>query len=307
MMPLTKTNMKRTLSTLLALLLPHAVPAQNLKGDEALSKILIDGEGWQEVAKGYKFTDAACADAQGRFHFTDVAAGSTVNRVEFNGEITAVLTNTPRISGMKFGPDGRLYACTQNPKKQVVSFEIPSGRMTVLADDVQPNDLVVSRKGHVYFTETGKGQITQITPDGRVRAAATGIQSPNGIGLSPDQGLIAVSEYGASNVWVYRITADGTLDAGDRYMELRTPPGTARSEGDGMAVDAEGHYFVTSSLGIQMFDVTGRLSGIISRPQPKGTVSCAFGGPDMSYLYACSSDRIYRRKLQVRGLPAQTR
>lgn len=300
--------MKTTLLALLSLLMAsHAATAQNLRGDEALSKILIEGEGWQEVAKGYKFTDAACADAQGRFHFADVAAGNTVNRIEFNGDITVVVTNTPRISGMKFGPDGKLYACTQNPKKQVVAFEIPSGRMTVLADDVQPNDLVVSRKGHVYFTETGKGQVTQITPEGKIRAAATGIQSPNGIGLSPDHGTLAVSEYSASNVWVFRVGTDGALDAGDRYMELRSPPGTSRSEGDGMAVDADGHYFVTSALGIQMFDVTGRLSGIISRPQPKGTVSCAFGGPDMSHLYACSSDRIYRRKLQVRGLPAQTR
>ncbi|HAM72076.1 MAG TPA: hypothetical protein DCM86_10580, partial [Verrucomicrobiales bacterium] len=182
-------------------------------------------------------------------------------------------------------------------------FEIPSGRMSVLADDVQPNDLVVSRSGDVYFTETGKGQVTWIDRKGGVHVGAKGITAPNGIGLSPDHGMLAVSEYTASNVWVFRIRADGSLDAGERYMELRTPAGSPRSEGDGMTVDADGRYYVTSALGIQMFDSTGRLSGVIERPQPKGTVSAAFAGPGMSYLYACSSDRIYRRKLQVKGTP----
>jgi hypothetical protein len=44
--------------------------AQNLAGDEALSKVLIDGEGWQLVADGLGFTDAACADAEGNFYFS---------------------------------------------------------------------------------------------------------------------------------------------------------------------------------------------------------------------------------------------
>ena len=39
-------------------------------------------------------------------------------------------------------------------------------RITVLADDVQPNDLVVSHKGFIYFTETGKGQVTIVDSKG---------------------------------------------------------------------------------------------------------------------------------------------
>ena len=286
---------------LLGLLPGGLVRAQNFPGDEALSKVLVPGEGWQLVSEGYKFTDAACSDAAGNFYFADVAAGNAVLRVTPSGGVSALITNTPRISGLKFGPDGRLYACTQAPKKQVVAFELPSGRMQVLADDVQPNDLIVSRKGHVYFTETGKGQVTWITPAGEVRVGARGISAPNGIGLSPDHGTLVVSEYTASNVWAFRVKADGSLDAGDRYMELRTPVGTPRSEGDGLTVDADGRYYITSAVGIQMFDWTGRLGGVIARPQPKGTVSAAFAGEGLSWLYVCSADRVYRRRLQVKG------
>ena len=284
-------------------LLSAPLQSQNLRGDEALVKVLVEGEPWQLMAQGYKFTDAACADAEGNFYFADVAAGNSINRIDPAGKVSELITNTPRISGLKFGPDGRIYACTQNPKKQVVAFTLPEGTLTVLADDVQPNDLVVSRKGNVYFTETGKGQVTLIDTNGHVRAVATGINAPNGIGLSPDHGMLAVSEYVGSNVWVYRINGDGTLSGGDRYMELRTPVGSSRSEGDGMAVDADGRYYVTSAVGIQMFDWTGRLSGVIARPQPKGTVSVALAGPELSYLYACSTDKVYRRKLKVKGGP----
>src|SRR5439155_2822862 len=134
--------------------------AQNLAGDEALSKVLIDGEGWQLAAEGFGFTDGACADAEGNFYFFDLGKGTGILRISADGKVTTFIENTPKCSGLKFGPDGRLYACTQGPKKQVVALEVPSGRVSVLADEVQPNDLVVSHKGLVYFTETGKGQVT---------------------------------------------------------------------------------------------------------------------------------------------------
>ena len=279
-----------------------SLPAQNFPGDMALSLVLIDGEEWQLVAEGYQFTDAACGDAEGNFYFADVARGNSINKVSLDGKVTAFVENTPRISGLKFGPDGRLYACAQAPKKQVVAFEVPSGKMTVLADDVQPNDLVVTSKGFVYFTETGKRQVTVIDPQGNKRAADVGISKPNGIALSPGQGILAVSDYGGSSVWVFRIEADGSLTAKAPYMELRTPLGKTDSLGDGMTTDTAGRYYVTSAVGIQMFDSTGRLGGVIAKPQNKAVVSVAFAGPNLEYLYAACSDKIYRRKTKAKGV-----
>ena len=291
-----------TALALAALAAPTSVRAQNLAGDEALSKVLIDGEDWQLVAEGFGFTDAACADAAGNFYFFDLGKGTGIQRVGLDGKVTTFMADTPKVSGLKFGPDGRLYACTQGPAKQLVALDVPSGKVTVLADDVQPNDLVVSRRGYAYFTETGKGQVTIVDAKGVVRVGATGINKPNGITLSPDQGTLAVSEYGGTNVWTYRVETDGRLTAGARAMTLRTPVGRADSGGDGMTTDAAGRYYVTSHAGIQMFDATGREGGMIARPQNKGTVSVAFAGPNLEYLYACSSDKIYRRKTKTRGV-----
>ena len=279
-----------------------ATHAQNLAGDEALSKVLIDGEDWQLLAEGLGFTDGACADADGNFYFFDLGKGTGIQKISPDGKASTFIAGTPKCSGLKFGPDGRFYACTQGPKKQVVAIEVPSGKVTVLADNVQPNDLVVSRKGYAYFTETGKGQVTIVDAKGNVRVGATGINAPNGISLSPDQGTLIVSEYKGTNVWAYRVNADGSLDAGARYMELRAPVGKPDSGGDGSTTDAAGHYYVTSHLGIQMFDSTGRMGGIIAKPTSKGCVSVAFAGPNLEYLYACASDKVFRRKLKVKGV-----
>ena len=276
-----------------------ALTAQNLAGDQALSKVLIEGEGWVEIGSGYGFTDAACGDEAGNFYFSDLPKG-TVYRVSPEGTVAPFIENGPRISGLKPGPDGRLYACTQAPKKQIVAIDRQSREITVLADNVQPNDLIVSPKGFVYFTDTGKGQVEGIEIKSRKSfTAATRLNAPNGIALSPDGGTLAVSEYKGSNVWTYRVEADGTLTAGAPYMTLRTPPGRSESAGDGMTVDSTGRYYVTSALGIQMFDATGRLGGVIARPQEKAVVSCAFAGGDGSYLYVCSADKVYRRKTQA--------
>jgi gluconolactonase len=276
--------------------------AQNLAGDEALSKVLIEGEGWQEVAAGFGMTDGACSDSEGNLYFSDLPK-ATIHKVGLDGKVSVFMEGGPKISGLKFGPDGRLYACTQGPKKQVIAITLASKEISVLADDVQPNDLIVSPRGFVYFTETPKRQVTGIdVKAGKAFVAATNLNAPNGIALSPDGGTLAVSEYRGDNVWTYRVNPDGSLDAGAPYMTLRTPAGKTESAGDGMTVDAAGHYFVTSALGVQMFDKTGRLSGIIARPQNKGTVSVAFAGPKFEFLYACSSDKLYRRKLQTPGV-----
>jgi len=276
--------------------------AQNLAGDEALSKVLIEGEDWQLMAEGLGFTDAACSDAEGNFYFFDLGKGTGIRKVTPDGKVSTFIDNTPKCSGLKFGPDGRFYACTQGPKKQVIAIEVPGGKVTVLADDVQPNDLVVSHKGYAYFTETGKGQVTIVDAKGQVRVGAKNINAPNGLTLSPDQATLAVSEYKGTNVWTYRVNPDGSLDAGSRYMELRSPVGKADSGGDGSTTDAQGRYYVTSHLGIQMFDSTGRLGGVIAKPTNKGCVSVAFAGPGHEYLYACASDKIFRRKMKAKGV-----
>ena len=290
-----------SLLSLLFILSTLPLRAQNLGGDEALSKVLINGEDWQLLAEGLGFTDGACSDAEGNFYFFDLGKGTAIQKISPDGKLTDFIKDAPKCSGLKFGPDGRLYACTQGPKKQLIAMEVPSGKITVLVDNAQPNDLVVSHKGYAYYTDTGKGQVIIVDAKGNIRVGASGINAPNGITLSADQGTLAVSEYRGTNVWTFRVSADGSLDAGARTMTLRTPLNKTDSGGDGSTTDTAGRYYVTSHIGIQMFDSTGRMGGIIAKPTAKGCVSITFAGPGHEYLYACASDKIFRRKTQAKG------
>jgi sugar lactone lactonase YvrE/enterochelin esterase-like enzyme len=285
--------------------LPQPLTKDNWAGDEALSKVLPEGGkpgDWELVGEGFGFADAACADAEGNFYFSDLGKGVLYRVGSGESKAAAWFENSPKISGMKFGPDGKLYAATQGnaKEKRIVAIDPITKEVTVLATEVEPNDLVVSKAGWIYFTDTGAGQVIRV-PIGargmsRPPSVAGGIQGPNGIGLSPDQRMLIVSEYNGTNAWTYLVAEDGSLRAGERNITLRTPVGRGDSGGDGMTVDSQGRPWITSHVGIQMFDASGRLGGVVSRPQDKGTVSCAFAGPDRSHLYVCSSDKVYRRK-----------
>ncbi len=287
------------------------INCHSLAQDMALSDVLIDGEGWTVVAEGYGFTDGATTDAEGNFYFADVSKGDTINKATVDGKISVFANNAPRISGMQFGPDGQLYACQGGKPGRIVAFE-KSGEMKIIATDVEPNDLIVTAKGGIYFTETGKAQVTYIAPGQPPVKVGTGPSKPNGIALSLDQETVAVSDYGGEYVWTWRIAKDGKLEFSEPYMSMRLPtqasvPGQSKvpalpSKGDGMATDSAGRYYVTSGVGLQMFDPTGRLCGVIASPQAKPLVSVEFSGPELSYVYVCCGDKIFRRKTKTRGL-----
>ena len=294
--------------------LPKPLTKDNLGGDEALSKVLADGGqpgDWELIGEGYGFTDAACGDAEGNFYFSDLGK-SLLYRVGVNETKPAVwLEGGPKISGMKFGADGKIYAATQgqgtNNTRKIVVIDPGTKQIETVALEVNPNDLIVSRAGWIYFTDTGAGQVIGVPTNARNMSrphpVAGGINKPNGIGLTPDQRQLIVSEYGGTNAWTFLVADDGSLRGGEKNLELRAPVGKNDSGGDGLTTDAASRYWITSHLGIQMFDANGRLGGIVSRPQEKGTVSCVFAGPGRAWLYACSSDKVYRRKTLTAAAP----
>ncbi|MBI2481014.1 MAG: SMP-30/gluconolactonase/LRE family protein, partial [Planctomycetia bacterium] len=194
------------------------------------------------------------------------------------------------------------------------SINVKSGEVKTVAEGVKPNDLAVTRDGFILITETGAKQVTRIHPQtGEVTAVDTGITKPNGIALSNDGGTLAVSDYGGTHTWMFRVNAGGMLDAKMPTMPMRLsidpqgefrfnepPPYVAASRGDGMAVDNAGRYYVTSELGVQIFDPTGRPCGVlpkVNRDQPLTT--CMLAGSDHSTLYIAHGTSIYRRKLTV--------
>jgi enterochelin esterase family protein len=282
-----------------------------LKGDMTILRQLLPGETWQVVADQLGFADAPCPDAQGNFYFSDMKAPAVYRVAAADGRKTEVVKES--VSGLKFGPDGLLYGC-QGARNRVISIDPQTGEVKEIASGVKPNDLAVSSDGFIYITETGQQKITRIhSKTGEVAVVDTGIEGPNGIALSSDGGTLAVSDYKGEHVWTFRVNADATLDAKMPTMTLRLPidpkgefksaeppPYQNASKGDGMAVDKSGRYYVTSAVGVQIFDPTGRHCGVLAKPnEAKPLTSCTLAGANHEYLYVTNGDTVFRRRLKV--------
>ncbi len=284
----------------------------DLGGDLTLLNLLISGESWELVADNLGFADALCSDRAGNLYFCDMRAPAVIRINAADGTKTEIAKES--VSGLEFNPDGSLlYAC-QGSKNRVISIKPATGEVKTVAEGVKPNDLAVTRDGFILFTDTGKSQVTRINPQtGEVIAVDTGITRPNGIALSNDGGTLAVSDYGGTHTWTFRVNDRAVLDAKMPTMPMRLaiepkgefrfnepPPYVSVARGDGMAVDKAGRYYVTSELGVQVFDPTGRPCGVlpkVDKDQPLTT--CMLAGSDHSTLYIAHGKRLYRRKLTV--------
>jgi enterochelin esterase family protein len=291
---------------------PMIDTSDDLRGDLTLLNVLVPGESWEIVADNLGFADAPCSDAEGNFYYCDMRAPAVV-RVNASDQSKKVIAKES-VSGLMLGPDGLLYAC-QGSKKRVISIDPQSGEVKTIAENVRPNDLAVSEEGYLFITETGAHQVTRISiQTGEVTPADVGIKRPNGIALSNDGGTLAVSDHGGESTWTFRVNANGVLDAKMPTMPMRLPidpkgefkfneppPYLSASKGDGMAVDKIGRYYVTSELGVQIFDPTGRPCGVLPKPNPeKPLTSCVLAGPEHSHLYVTNGTTIYVRKLTVK-------
>jgi sugar lactone lactonase YvrE/enterochelin esterase-like enzyme len=280
------------------------------KGDLTLLNLLVPGEDWKVVAEGLGFAEAACSDPEGNLYFSDRKAPA-IYRIGVDGMRSKVAGEG--VSGLRCGVDGWLYGC-QGAKKRVIAVNPVGGELREVATGVLANDLVITPEGHIYITETGLQQVTCIDAKSGVSWVADhGLSAPNGLALSPDGGTLAVSEYKGENVWVYRIEGDGTLSAKAPYMTLRLPidpkgefrfgeppPYQSVSKGDGMCTDWRGRYYVTSAVGVQVFDPTGRMCGVLRKPQASAPLtSCALAGPQRDVLFVTNGDKVYSRRLRI--------
>ena len=164
-----------------AITLPWPLSKDNLGGDEALSKVLPEDSKWELVGEGYGMTDAACGDADGNFYFCDTP-NATIWRVPTNG-VPEKWEQGLKVSGLKFGPDGRLYAAAQKQgtvKARIVAIDPTTKAISDIATDVNPNDLVVSKAGWIYFTDTAAGQVQMIPIAPKDSTAATRRQRHSG-------------------------------------------------------------------------------------------------------------------------------
>ena len=280
---------------------PKPVSAGTSKNG-TLSDILLPGDDWELVSEGHRFTEGPAANDAGEVLFNDVPSGKTY-RIGTDGKVSEFLANSKRGDGQAFGPDGRLYAAAAETK-QILAWNT-EGTATPIADGFRGNDVVVAHNGNVYVTEpawggTGKSKVWLIRPDGEKVVVDTGLKFANGLTLSPDQTLLYVADSRSHWVYSFAVKPDGTLTHKQRYYWIHVPDDADDSGADGLCTDHDGRLYVATRMGVQVCDQAGRVNAIL--PTPNGRVSnVCFGGENFDVLYATCGDKVYQRKLKVRG------
>lgn len=283
---------------------------------------------FREIASGLEFPEGPVWMPDGSIVLVEIKGGR-VTRVAPDGAKTVIATTGGGPNGAAIGPDGKLYVCNNGGFEwhEVAGFTLPgeqpadysggriervdlaTGAVEVLyrACDGRalrgPNDLVFDADGvGFWFTDHGKtrardrdrGGLYWARTDGsEIREVVYPLDSPNGVGLSPDGRRVYVAETWTGRVWWWAIAEPGRVVAA---LGLGAQGGTllAGLPGfqllDSLAVDAEGHVCVAtiSNGGITSISPDGARIEHFPLPDPLTTNLC-FGGPDLRTAYATLS------------------
>jgi sugar lactone lactonase YvrE/enterochelin esterase-like enzyme len=273
------------------------------KGSQQLQEILVPGEGWRLVGEGYKSTYAPAVNAKGEVFFNDSIDffKNKTFKIGLDGKVSLAAAERERIADQAFGPDGRLYGVTKG--KKLMAYDA-NGKATVIADEIGGRyyHIVVRHDGGIYVTSYGF-EVWYITPKGEKKLVDARPMEASGVALSPDQSLLYVADHASHWVYSYQVQPNGSLTNAQKYFHLHTQDNSIFRGSDGLRVDREGRLWAVTDMGIQVCDQAGRVNCII--PSPNDLIEgIAFGGADFDILYAICGDKVYKRKVKVKGANA---
>ncbi len=279
----------------LALLLAAPLAAQDF------SDIKVD-----KVGGGFRFTEGPVWSREGFLIFSDIPGNKLMKLVP--GEGTAVYHEPSNGAiGNALDAQGRLYTCESHARR--VTRTDKKGHLEVLAEKWEgkrlnaPNDIVVSKTGHVYFTDPAFGSqadtreldfygVYHITPKGQLSVIAKPSGRPNGITLSPNGRILYIANSDEHNVRAYDVDHGGEV-SGER-VAISGIDGVP----DGIRTDEKGNLYVAAKA-LVVYTPQGKLLATI--PIAETPSSCAFGDEDLQTLYITARKGIYRLRLDVKG------
>jgi sugar lactone lactonase YvrE len=260
----------------------------------------------ERVATGFQFTEGPAWSREGFLLFSDIPNNNVIKYVP--GQKTTVFReNSNGANGNVFDAQGRLYSC-ESRTRRVVRMD-KKGGMQVLAEKWEgkrlnaPNDIVVRKDGHAYFTDPAFGNqadtrdldfygVYHITPKGELSLIAKPAGRPNGIAFSPNGRVLYVANSDEHNVRAYDVDRNG--DAANERVVISGIEGVP----DGIRVDEKGNVYVAAT-GIAIYDPHGKLIETIGMAETPA--NCTFGDSDFNTLYITARTSLYRIRRNVKG------
>jgi sugar lactone lactonase YvrE len=144
-----------------------------------------------------------------------------------------------------------------------------------------------------------------IKPTGEKVLLDNELRFGGGLTISADQTQLYVADHRTHFMYVWQIQSDGTLKHKQQYGWLHVADTADTSGAYGMHMDRDGRIYIATAIGIQVLDQLGRVNAIIPAPTTLGRVwSVALGGENFDTLYIAAGDKVFSRKLKVKGAPS---
>jgi gluconolactonase len=261
------------------------------------------------IKEGLNGTEGPVRLADGTMLFTENRADRII-RIAADDTTATHLENTNGSNALALNPQGELVSVqTTKPALGVIQ---PADKARTLASGYQsapfgrPNDVVISRRGSVYFSDPNAtpSAVYLLPREGaELQRIATGIERPNGVALSPDDRTLYVANSGGEWVIAFDLARDGTVRKQRDFAHLagitRNDAGAVAGGADGLAVDAAGRVYVATGAGVQVFTAKGAALGTIKLPNAPQNL--AFGGARRDQLYVVGRGSVYRIPTLTKG------
>jgi len=256
------------------------------------------------LESGFSLSEGPYWHPDGYLLFSDVS-GNKIYKWSNDGGLETFLQPSAETNGIAADRFGNLLVA-QHDARQIGRIESDL-QITPLATNFEgnklhsPNDLVVKSDGAIFFTDPPWGGnpseldfhgVFRIPPDGGpVQLLDESLDYPNGIALSPDESTLYVSESKTSDIYMYDVVDDSTLENKRFFVKVNQYGDADQNGSDGIKIDNDGNLWATGSEGVAIFTPDGNLLDVINVPE--STTNIGWGGTDSLTLFITNFSALY--------------
>ncbi|MDR0336664.1 MAG: SMP-30/gluconolactonase/LRE family protein [Planctomycetaceae bacterium] len=287
---------------------PEPVKATPEKTLNVFAKqILKPKEDWTIFSKELRDPHYLAVNQQGEVFAHDVET-KMIYRFDGEGKAVAVIPQTGSGGAIAFDANGTLLAAdTATETIFVANINEPTPQWTKFVDGINASQISPLPNGDIYVADAQRGIVWLVKADGSKTMVADNLVAPGGVALMPDGKWLAAVESRTHWGTSFQIKPNGELEYRQRYYWFHVPD-EAEDLGNGNCrFDQDGRFYVATRMGVTVLDRNGRSRLILPLPNTDGNpeaISLDFGTSEFDTIYFISVKTIFKRKLNIKGVPS---
>ena len=284
-----------------------------VRDDRILSVLDADSE-IEVVGSGFEFTEGPVWDHNNDSLIFSDMPGNKMRKWTQSGGVEPYRDPSNMANGNAYDNLGRLVSC-EHATSRVTRTE-KDGEIKVLVSHFEgkelnsPNDIIVSTKGGIYFTDPTFGRmeyygvlrecelevrgVYMIDNEGELTLLADDFDQPNGLCFSDDESKLFVNDSMRNHIRVFDINADGVLTGGAVWATLELD---GDGVPDGMKIDMENNLYCCGPGGIHILDSRAISLGVIKISEPAANFT--WGEADMKSLFVTASSSLFKLRVKI--------